>query len=280
VIPASFTYRRVSSVDEALRLLGEHGEDAKLIAGGHSLLPLMKLRFAAPEVLIDIGRIAELSYVRTEGDTVAVGALTRHHDLFNDPVLNTEAPVLAHVAGSVGDPQVRHRGTIGGSVAHADAAGDLPAAVLALDATMVARGPDGTREIAAKDFFRAQFTSALEPGEILTEIRVPRQGDRGWGFQKFTRRNIDWAIVGVVAVGGDRPAVGLINMGETPLRATAVEQAIAAGAAPAEAAKRAGEGTNPPDEANASAEYRRYLATVLTGRALEQAAGRTPAGIR
>jgi carbon-monoxide dehydrogenase medium subunit len=279
MIPPSFTYLRASSVDEAVRLLEEHGEDAKLLAGGHSLLPLMKLRFAAPEFLVDIMRIPELRYVRTEGDIVTIGALTRHHDLCIDPVINIEVPVLAHVAGLIGDPQVRHRGTIGGSVAHADAAADLPAAVLALDATFVLRGPDGLREVSAQEFFLAQFTSVMEPGEILTEIRVPRQNGNGWGVQKFTRRNIDWAVVGVVAVGGDHTAIGLINMGETPVRARAVERALAEGAPPAEAARRAGEGTNPPDEAGATAEYRRSLATVLTARALDQAAGRTPAGL-
>jgi aerobic carbon-monoxide dehydrogenase medium subunit len=279
VIPAPFTYRRASSVDEALSLLVEHGEDAKLLAGGHSLLPLMKFRLAAPEVVVDIGRLPELRYIRTDGDVIVIGAMTRHHDVHTDPLLADEAPLLAHVAGMVGDPQVRHRGTIGGSLVHADPASDLPAAVLASDGVLVARGPDGPRHIPAKDFFVAQFTSALEPDEILTEIRVPRQAGRGWGFEKFTRREIDWAIVGVAALGGDQPAVALINMGETPLRATAVEQAIAAGATPAEAAEHAAEGTQPPDEPNATAEYRRHLARVLTARALERAAGRTPAGL-
>jgi carbon-monoxide dehydrogenase medium subunit len=280
VIPASFAYQRVSSVDEALRLLAEHGEDAKLLAGGHSLLPLMKFRFAAPEILVDIGRLPELRYVRDDDDVIAIGAMTRHQDVHTDPLIRADAGLLAHVAGMVGDPQVRHRGTIGGSLAHADPAADLPAAIVALDATLVARGPGGTRRIPAREFFLAQFTSALAPDEILTEIRVPRQFDRGWGFQKFTRREIDWAIVGVAALGGDSPAVGLINMGETPLRATAVEQALAEGADPAQAAEHAAEGTSPADEPAASAEYRRHLSTVLTARALEQALGRTPAGLR
>ncbi len=271
MIPAPFTYRRASSVDEALHLLGEHGDDAKLLAGGHSLLPLMKFRFAAPDVLVDIGRLPELRYVRADGDGVAIGAMTRYQDLRTDPLLAGTAGLLAHVAGMVGDPQVRHRGTIGGSLVHADPAADLPAAVLASDATLVARGPTGSRHIPARDFFVAPFTSALEPEEILTEIRVPDQTGRGWGFEKFTQRNIDWAIVGVVALGGERPAVALINMGETPARATAVEEAIAGGADRAEAARLAADGTNPPDTPGASADYRRHLARVLTARALDQA---------
>ncbi|MQA13598.1 MAG: xanthine dehydrogenase family protein subunit M [Pseudonocardiaceae bacterium] len=281
MIPATLSYRRASSVDEALGMLAEHGEDAKLLAGGHSLLPLMKLRLAAPEVVVDIGRIEELRYVRTEGDVVAIGAMTRHHDLHTDGVAGREVPLVAHVAGEVGDPQVRHRGTIGGSLAHGDPAADLPAAVLACDATLVARGPDGAREIPAAEFFAGLFTTALGPDEILTEIRVPRAADRGWGFEKFTRRRFDWSIVGVAVLGGSptQPAVGLVNMGEAPIRATAVERALAAGATPAEAAEHAAEGTSPPDEPHASAGYRRHLATVLTARALERAAGGSPAGL-
>lgn len=280
MIPAPLSYRRASSVDEALRLLTEHGEEAKLLAGGHSLLPLMKLRLAAPEVVVDLGRIEELRYIRADGDTVAIGAMTRHHDLHTDDLARGEIPLLAHVAGAVGDPQVRHRGTIGGSLAHGDPAADLPAAALASDATLVARGPGGSREIPAAEFFTGLFTTALGPDEILTEIRVPRAG-RGWGFQKFTRRRFDWAIVGV-AVLRSAPAenaVALINMAEAPLRATAVERALADGATPAEAAEHAAEGTSPPDEPHASADYRRHLATVLTARALEQAAGGSPAGL-
>jgi carbon-monoxide dehydrogenase medium subunit len=276
VIPAPLTYRRASSVDEALRLLAEHGEETTLLAGGHSLLPLMKLRLAAPEVVVDLGRIDELRYIRTEGDVVAIGAMTRHHDLHTDELAGREVPLIAHVAGQVGDPQVRNRGTIGGSLAHGDPAADLPAAVLAAGATLLARGPDGSREIPASEFFTGFFSTALRPGEILTEVRVPRAAGRGWGFQKFTRRRFDWAIVGVAVLEN---AVALINMGETPLRATAVERALAAGAGPAEAAEHAAEGTTPPDESHASAEYRRHLAIVLTARALEQAAGRTPAGL-
>jgi len=269
VIPAQFSYRRASTVDEALSLLGEYGEDAKVLAGGHSLLPLMKLRLATPEVLIDLGPIGELRYVRVEGDTVAIGALSRYHDLQQDEVLRQHAPLVAHVAGVVGDQQVRHRGTIGGSLAHADAAADLPAAILASDGELVVRGPRGERRIPAAEFFLGPFTTPLEPDELVTEVRVPVRTGVGWGFEKFTRRAIDWAIVGVAVVG---KSVGLINMGGTPLRATATEEALAAGASIEDAAALAAEGASPLDEPHASAEYRAHLARVLTGRALRRAA--------
>ncbi|MFE0026943.1 FAD binding domain-containing protein [Amycolatopsis sp. NPDC059021] len=268
MIPAAFAYHRASTVDEALALLSEHGDEAKVLAGGHSLLPLMKLRFAAPEVVVDIAPLDELRYVRLDGDELAIGALTRYHDLQHDPVLAEHAPLLAHVSGSVGDQQVRHRGTLGGSLAHADSAADLPAAVLACDGVLVARGPSGERRIPAAEFFVGPFTTPLEPDELLTEIRVPRQTGIGWGFEKFTRRAIDWAIVGVVVAG---KAVALVNMAGTPIRARATEEALAAGASAADAAALAAEGTSPPDEAHASAEYRRHLARVLTARALRQA---------
>jgi carbon-monoxide dehydrogenase medium subunit len=266
VIPAPFTYHRASSVDEALDLVAQD-EDAKFLAGGHSLLPLMKLRLAVPTALVDIGRLRELSYVRAENGHIAVGALTTHHDLSRDGVLATELPLLAHVAGQVGDPQIRHRGTIGGSLVHADPAADLPAVILALDATLVARGPAGSREIAAAGFFDGLFETALEPDELLTEIRIPKPARPGWSFQKFTKRAIDWAIVGA-AVQGDQ--VALVNMGSTPLRASAVEQALAGGAAPAEAAAYAAEGTSPPEDINADRAYREHLARVLVGRALAE----------
>jgi len=232
MIPAPFAYRRTDSVAEALDLIAEHGDDAKFLAGGHSLLPLMKLRLAMPEVLIDLGPVRELSYVREEDGHIAIGALTRHHDLVHSGVLARTVPLLAHAAGQVGDPQVRHRGTIGGSLAHSDPASDLPATVLALDATLVARGPAGTREIAAADFFQGLFETALEPDELLTEIRVPvpAPAAAGWSFQKFTKRAIDWAIVGVAVQG---TAVALVNMAGTPVRAAGVERALAAGATPA-----------------------------------------------
>ena len=202
VIPPSFTYVRASSVDEALGLAAEHGEDAKYLAGGHSLLPMMKLRLAFPEVLIDLGRITELSYIRDEGTYVAVGAMTRHHDVATSALLASDIPLLAHTAGEVGDPQIRHRGTIGGSVAHGDAASDLPATLLALDATFVIRGASGTRSVPAAEFFKGIFETAIEPGELLTEIQVPKPArPSAWSFQKFTKRKIDWAIVGVAVQG-------------------------------------------------------------------------------
>jgi carbon-monoxide dehydrogenase medium subunit len=276
MIPVGFSYRRASTVDEAVGLLGEYGDEAKLLAGGHSLLPLMKFRLAAPEVLVDIAGLPDLRYVRTDGDTVAIGALARYHDLHRDQVLRRHAPLLAHVAGAIGDPQVRHRGTIGGSLAHGDAAADLPAALLASDGVLVAHGPNGRREIPAGEFFLDPFTTALRPDEVLTEIRVPRQDGIGWAFEKFTRRSIDWAIVGVAVLGR---SVGLINMAGTPIRARRVEEALAGGASPAEAAELAAEATSPPDEPHASADYRRHLARVLTGRALDRAAGGVPAGL-
>ncbi|WP_236791400.1 xanthine dehydrogenase family protein subunit M [Amycolatopsis sp. GM8] len=269
MIPAAFSYRRVSTVDEALSVLGEHGDDAKVLAGGHSLLPLMKLRFATPEIVVDVAPIDELRYVRVDGDAVAIGALSRYHDLHHDEVLREHAPLLAQVAGAIGDQQVRHRGTIGGSLAHADAAADLPAALLASGGTLVVRGPGGQREIAAGEFFLGPFTTPLEPDELITEVRVPVATGIGWGFEKFNRRSIDWAIVGVAVQG---QAVGLINMGGTPVRATATEEALAAGASIADAAALAAEGASPLSEPHASAEYRAHLARVLTARALTAAA--------
>jgi carbon-monoxide dehydrogenase medium subunit len=271
VIPAAFDYVRADWAEHAIQLLGEHGDDAKLLAGGHSLLPLMKLRLATPSVLIDVGRLTDLSYVRDAGDHVAVGALTRHYDLERSDVLAASAPLLQHVAGQVGDPQVRHRGTIGGSVAHGDPASDLPAALLALRATLVAQGPGGAREIAVDDFFTGFLETALAPDEVLTEIRVPKVAGAGWSFQKFNRRAQDWAIVGVACVHDGSTGIGLVNMGSVPLRASAAEAAAASGAGAAAAAEVADEGTEPTDDLNASADYRRHLVKVLTRRALEAA---------
>jgi carbon-monoxide dehydrogenase medium subunit len=281
MIPSAFDYEVAGSVDQAVELLGSSGE-AKLLAGGHSLLPLMKLRFARPELLVDIGRLSELSYVREDGGSVAIGALTRHHDLANDPVLGSACPLVAYAAGLIGDPQVRHRGTIGGAVAHGDPASDLPAVLLALDAELVARGPGGERRIAAGEFFKDFLETDLEPQEMLTEISVPKIGSSGWSYVKFNRRAQDWAMVGAAAVvhrdNGTivEAAIGLTNMGTTPLRASAVEQALAgAGAgAVADAAQKAGEGTHPPSDANASADYRRHLAGVIVRRAVEEALAR------
>ena len=280
MIPAAFDYRTASSAEEAISLLGEHGDDAKLIAGGQSLLPLMKLRLARPSVLIDVGRVGDLSYVREDGDEIAIGALTRHHDLHRDATLQQHCGIVAHVAGMVGDPQVRHRGTIGGSLAHADPASDLPTVLLTLDADLVARGPDGERRIPASEFFHGFFETALSPGELLTEIRVPRLADgHGWHYEKFRRRRIDWAIVGVAAVVArtngtvEDARVGLTNMGPAPMRAETVEQALqgADASSVGDAADAAAEGTSPPSDTNGSAEFRQHLARVLTRRALDAA---------
>jgi len=272
VIPAAFDYVRAGSAAEAISLIGEHGDEAKFLAGGHSLLPLMKLRLAAPSVLVDIGRISDLSYIRDAGDHIAIGALTRHMDVENSAVLKEHAPLLAHAASHVGDPQVRHRGTIGGSIAHADSASDLPATTLALGATYVAQGPNGTREIAATDFYHGFLQSALAADEMLTEIRVPKMQGAGWSFQKFNRRAQDWAIVGVAAWrrNGDS-GVALVNMGSTPILATSVASALAGGASVSDAAQLAAAEAEPQNDLNASQEYRVHLAKVLVRRALEEA---------
>ena len=272
MIPAAFDYVRAESAEEAISLIAQHGDEAKFIAGGHSLLPMMKLRLAQPSVLIDIGRLSDLSYIRDGGDHIAIGAMTRHMDVETSDILEQHVPLLAHAAGHVGDPQVRHRGTIGGSIAHADPASDLPATTLALGATYVAQGPNGTREIAASDFYQTFFESALNPDEVLTEIRVPKMNGAGWSFQKFNRRAQDWAIVGVAAWrNGDQAGVGLVNMGSTPVLATSVAAAIAGGASVADAAEQASADADPQADLNASVEYRQHLAKVLTRRALETA---------
>src|SRR5271165_485214 len=270
MIPAKFDYSRASSAEDAVSQLAEYGDDAKLLAGGHSLLPLMKLRLATPARLIDVGRLTELSYVRDGGDHLAIGALTRHRTLETDPLVRSQVAVLAHVAGQVGDPQVRHRGTIGGSISHSDAASDLPAAVLALGGTFVVRGPGGEREIPASEFHKGFLETALRPDELLTEIRVPKLPGATWSFQKFNRRAQDWAIVGVVAVRNGSTAIGLVNMGSVPLRASAVEAAVAEGASPGDAAALAADGTEPSSDLNASSEFRGHLARVLVRRALEE----------
>jgi carbon-monoxide dehydrogenase medium subunit len=272
VIPAAFDYVRAGSADEAISLIGEHGEDAKFLAGGMSLIPLMKLRLATPTVLVDLGRVRDLSYVRDEGERIAIGALTRHRDLETSAVLAEYCGVLRAVTAQVGDNQVRHRGTIGGSVAHGDPASDIPAALVALDATFVARGPSGEREIEATAFFESFLETALAPDELLMEVRVPKSGPGGFAYEKFQRRAQDWAIVGSIAArvnGSTR--VGLVNMGQVPLRARGVEEALAQGASPPDAAERAAEGTEPQADLNASVEYREHLARVLTRRALEAA---------
>jgi aerobic carbon-monoxide dehydrogenase medium subunit len=273
MIPSKFDYVRVDSADAAVAALVEHGEDAKILAGGHSLVPLLKLRLASPSVLVDIGRVKDLSYIREDGDHIAIGALTKHRDVETSSVLHTHVPLLSQVAGHVGDNQVRHRGTIGGSIAHGDPASDLPTAALALNATLVIRGPKGQRTVAASDFFHGFLTTALEADELLTEIRVPKITGAGANYQKFNRRAQDWAIVGVAAWKQNGSAgVALTNMGSVPIRATAVEAALANGATAAEAAEHAADGTEPTADLNASSDYRKHLARVLTKRAL-QAAG-------
>ena len=272
MIPAAFDYVRASSAAEAISLIGQHGSDAKFLAGGHSLLPLMKLRLVAPSVLVDVGRITDLSYIKDAGDHIAIGAMTRHMDVEKSDVLAQHAPLLAHAAGYVGDPQVRHRGTIGGSIAHADPASDLPATTLALGATYVVQGPNGTREIPAASFFHGFLQSDLAEDEMLTEIRVPKMNGAGWSFQKFNRRAQDWAIVGVAAWRGSHGSgVALVNMGQTPILASAVSKALAGGASIADAAALAADDAEPSPDNNASVEYRTHLAKVLVRRALEQA---------
>ena len=272
MIPAAFDYKRAGSAAEAVALIAEAGEDAKFLAGGHSLLPLMKLRLSTPSMLIDIGRVSDLSYIRDGGDHIAIGALTRHAAIERSDVLATHVPLLAHAASHVGDPQVRHRGTIGGSLAHADPASDLPATVLALGGSLVVQGPGGSRTIAARDFFTGFLESALAADEMVTEIRVPKMAGAGWSFQKFNRRAQDWAIVGVAAWRRNGASgVALVNMGSTPILATSVSAALAGGASVADAAEQAAAEAEPSADLNASVEYRTHLAKVLVRRALEAA---------
>jgi aerobic carbon-monoxide dehydrogenase medium subunit len=275
MIPAGFDYVVAEHPDHAIELLSKR-EDAKLLAGGHSLIPAMKLRIARPALVIDVGRIGDLSYVQEEGDTVAIGALTRHKDVASSPALREHCPILSHTAGQVGDPQVRHRGTIGGSIAHGDPASDLPSVILALDGELIARGPDGDRAIPAREFFTGVFQTALEPTEMLVEIRVPKLGSAGWSYTKMSRRAQDWATVAIAAVvhgngSVERASIALTNMGATALRATAAEAALVGGASVGDAAALAAEGTEPPSDHAASSDFRRHLARVLTRRALEQA---------
>jgi carbon-monoxide dehydrogenase medium subunit len=273
MIPAPFEYEVAESVEHAAKLLGSN-EDAKLLAGGHSLLPAMRLRIARPSLLVDIGRLRDLSYIREDGDRIAIGALTRHHDVQTSELLREQCGLLPFTAKFVGDPQVRHRGTLGGSVAHGDPASDMPTALLALDAELVLRGPGGERTVPARDFFVSVFETALGPQDVLTEIRVPKTGPSGFDYQKFSRRAQDWATVGVAAVRIDGGVnVGLTSMGATPLRAAAVEEALRGGADPAAAAEHAAEGTSPPSDTNGSSEYRQALAKVLVRRALEGVLG-------
>ncbi|GAC1471423.1 MAG: xanthine dehydrogenase family protein subunit M [Chloroflexota bacterium] len=282
MIPAAFEYRSPASVDEALSLLSQHGDDAKILAGGHSLIPLMRLRLAAPSLLIDLSRIPDLNYIRDDGDHIAIGAMTPYADLITSHVVRERAPLLAQSASLVGDPQVRYRGTLGGALAHADPAGDMPAVVCALGGHIVARGSGGERTIDMPDFFQDIFTSALRPDEILTEIRLhPQTG--GGNYQKFTRRAMDWALVGA-AVNLTRSngsvaeaSVYLTNVGPRPMRATSVEGALRGGQATPDvfqrAAERAADDIDPSGDLYSTPEYKRHLAKVMVRRALEAATG-------
>ena len=283
MIPATFEYVAPTSVDEALAALAEGGDDAKVIAGGQSLLPVLKMRLNAPSVVIDLGRVDALRGITVEGSDLVIGAMTTHHDIANSPLVREHAGVLADAVSQVADAQVRHRGTIGGSLAHADPAGDYGAPILALGASMVITGSGGSRTVAADDYFTDLFETAVGEGELLTSVRVPTHAGAGSAYEKFVRVAQQWAIVAVAAtvrVADGQiadAAIGLTNMGSTPLRARGVEEALRGRPVTAEAvraaAARAAEGTNPPSDLNGSAEYRRHLATVLTARAVLKAAG-------
>ena len=284
MIPASFDYVRPGSVAEAVSALGSAGEDAKVIAGGQSLIPVLRLRMAYPSTLVDVGRIPELRGVRDDGDAIVIGAMTTHDAVLHDELVRQHAPLIAQATATVADPQVRHRGTFGGALAHADPAGDLGAVALALGCEFVAHGPGGERRIAAGDFFVDYLTTALSADEILTAIRVPKLG-AGWSshYEKFNRVAQAWSIVGVAALvrrqnGGVAEArIGLTNMGPTPLRAVAAEQALAGASAEADAiaaaAAHAAEGTSAPSDLSGQADYREHLARVLAKRAVLAAAG-------
>lgn len=283
MIPAAFDYARPRSVDDAVHTLADAGDEAKVLAGGQSLLPMLRLRLAFPELMVDLGRVAELRGIREDGESLVIGAMTSHHDVIRDPLVRRHAGLLADATRTVADPAVRHRGTLGGSLAHADPAGDLPSVVLALDGELTAAGPQGRRTIPAREFFTDYLQTALLPGELLVEIRVPKS--EGWGhhYEKFQLSAQAWAVVGVAAAvrrADGRIAearIGLTNMGPTPLRASAAESALAgADAVPdavARATESAAQGTRPTSDVSASADYRAHLVRVLTRRAVLAAAG-------
>ena len=284
MIPASFDYVRAGSLSDAIQALADGGEDAKVIAGGQSLMPLLRLRLAQPELLVDVGALDELRGISDDGDGLSIGAMTTIHQLVHDPLIAEHCGLIAQAAGTVADPAVRHRATLGGSLAHSDPAGDLPSVILALDAVLTARGPGGDRQIPAADFFVDYLTTSLSPGEILTGIRVPKLGpDWGYRYEKFHRTAQAWATVGVAALARRANGqvaevrIGLTNMGSVPLRASAAEAAMAgadaSAAAVSAAAAAAAEGTQPPADLHGAPDYRRHLARVLTGRALTAAAG-------
>ncbi|HEY5183929.1 MAG TPA: xanthine dehydrogenase family protein subunit M [Actinomycetes bacterium] len=284
MIPAGFDYVRPSSVEDAVAALAGGGEDAKVLGGGQSFLPLLRLRMAYPSLLVDVGRIGQMRGIRDDGDALVIGAMTTHHQVLTDPLVREHAGLLAAATATVADPAVRHRGTFGGSLAHADPAGDLPAVALAYGVQLVVAGPGGRRTIDAADFFVDYLQSSMAHDEVLVEVRVPKLG-AGWGFhyEKFQRTAQAWALVGVAALvkrsNGtiEEARVGLTNMGSTPVRAAAAEAALAGANATAEAvaaaAARAAEGTNPSSDLHAAADYREHLARVLTRRAVGAAAG-------
>jgi aerobic carbon-monoxide dehydrogenase medium subunit len=282
VIPAMFDYVRAGSVDEAVSALGERGDDAKVLAGGQSLIPLLRLRLAYPEVVVDVGRVDEMRGVREDGDHLVIGAMTTHAEVIDNELVRTHCGLVRQATETVADPAVRHRGTFGGALAHADPAGDLPAVALALDAEFVIAGPGGRRTVPARDFFVDYLQTALAADELLVEVRLPRLG-AGWGhrYEKFHRVAQSWAIVGVAAVvhrsngSIDEARIALTNMGATPIRASAVEQALSGAdvSGIGTAAEHAAEGTSPPSDLNGAADYRQHLARVLTRRAVSAAAG-------
>ncbi len=284
MIPAEFDYVRATSVGEAVSALGQAGEDGKLMAGGQSLIPILRLRLAYPSTVVDVSRVEEMRGVRDDGDAIVIGAMTTHDEVMHDELVRQHAPLIAQATATVADPQVRHRGTFGGALAHADPAGDLGAVALTLGCEFVAHGDGGERRIAASDFFLDYLTTALEPDEVLAAIRVPKLGE-GWSthYEKFNRVAQAWSIVAVAAAvrrenGSIAEArIGLTNMGSTPLRASAVEQALAGASADAAgigaAAEHAAEGTSAPSDLSGKADYREHLARVLTKRAVMTAAG-------
>ncbi|KAB7746371.1 xanthine dehydrogenase family protein subunit M [Nostocoides sp. F2B08] len=281
MIPVAFDYVAPESVEDALAALAEAGDEGKVLAGGQSLLPVLRMRLNAPERVIDLSRIANLRGVCEDGDHIVVGAMTTHHEVAHDPLIRDHAAVLAEAASTVADPQIRHRGTLGGALAHADPAGDLGAPVLALDAELVVTGMGGERRVPATEFFTDLFETAVGDGELLTAIRIPKHTGWGGAYEKFVRVSHQWSIVGVAAVvkgsGGtvEQAKIGLTNMGSTPLRASAAEAALAgaSGEAIAAAAAKAADGTTPPSDLNGASDYRAHLARVLTRRAVDRALG-------
>lgn len=283
MIPASFDYVAPATVQEALAALAEHGDDAKVMAGGQSLLPILRMRLNAPEVVIDLGNVTDLTGISEDGDALVIGAMTRYSDIVENDLVQEHAALLAKAIETVADPQIRHRGTIGGALVHADPAGDVGAPILALGAELVIAGQDGERTVSAQDFFEDLFTTAVGDDELLVRIRIPKH--TGWGahYEKFVRVKHQWSIVAVAAAvrtEGDTIAearIGLTNMGSTPLRAKATEDALAGTAASQDAVREAcgsaAEGTSPPSDLNGDSDYRRHLATVLTRRAVLAAAG-------